>query len=355
MRKRILIISFLTPIIVSLATFYLWMNLNVKVKEEAVSTPKIEQITLEKVEKNVLAGYPDEFWDLTIPYLRNKKFEASEIKIIETLYERSNYTAYRASYKSDNLDIYGLLTIPKDQTKRYPAVVFNHGYIAPSVYKTDEKYVEYIDYLARNEIVVFKIDFRGHDQSEGKAYGAYYDSGYVVDALYAYEALRLHKNVQPTKVAMWGHSMSGNVTLRAIAVNPNIPAGIIWGGAVYTYKDLTDYGIDDNSYRPQDRPSDATTRRQRLFDSVGAFSQSSEFWKLVVPTNFIEGYKGQIDLHHAVDDNVVSIEYSRNLHEILEGEKIESNLYEYSSGGHNITSPAFSQAMQRTVSLIKEL
>src|SRR5690606_8606887 len=104
--------------------------------------------------------------------------------------------------------------------------------------------------LARNGFVVFKIDLRGHAESEGEAGGGYYGSDYVVDTLNARAALASSDFVNPKKIGHWGHSMAGNVTSRALAAMPEIPAVTIWGGAVYTYSDMQKYGIDDNSYRP---------------------------------------------------------------------------------------------------------
>ncbi len=91
----------------------------------------------------------------------------------------SNYKRYIASYISDGNKIFGLLTIPNAAStyERVPAIVFNHGYIPPKQYKTTEKYVSYVDYLARSGFVVFKIDFRGHGNSEGIAGGSYFSNG----------------------------------------------------------------------------------------------------------------------------------------------------------------------------------
>ena len=52
-------------------------------------------------------------------------------------------------------------------------IVFNHGYIPPSQYRTTERYVAYVDGFASNGYIVFRPDYRGHDQSEGAPTGAY--------------------------------------------------------------------------------------------------------------------------------------------------------------------------------------
>mgnify|MGYP003818929331 CR=1 FL=1 len=57
--------------------------------------------------------------------------------------------------------------------------------------------------------------------------------------------------------------------------------------------------------------------------------------------------------HHAVDDTTVDIGYSRNLNTILNQTDIIHELFEYQSGGHNISGASFNQAMNRTVEFLK--
>src|SRR5205823_605623 len=120
---------------------------------------------------------PIPFANLTIPFLRSKNYQ-SKLGNLEKIAENETYSSYLTSYTSDNLKINGLLTKPLGENPKggFPAIVFIHGYIPPTEYKTEEKYVDYVDFLARNGFVVFKIDLRGHGFSEGKATGSYYSS-----------------------------------------------------------------------------------------------------------------------------------------------------------------------------------
>ncbi len=216
-------------------------------------------------------------------------------------------------------------------------------------YDTLTQYASYVDYLAQRGFVVFKIDLRGHAQSEGEPGGGYYGSDYIVDTLHAYSALQNSGFVNPKRIGLWGHSMAGNVLLRSFVVQQDIPAIVIWAGAVYSYEDWQKYGIEDNSYRPLPSGTPRASRRQRLFDTHGEFSKDSVFWQQVTPTNYLNGVTGAIQLHHAVDDPVVNIGYSRDLMTVLDDTSITHELHEYQSGGHNISGSAFTQAMQYTV------
>ena len=301
------------------------------------------------------ASTPLPFFEITIPGLRERNYQ-SKLSDLQTVSQNGGYTSYLTSNDSDGLDVFGQLTVPSGNQPigGWPAIVFIHGYLQPSQYQTLVNYNSYVDVLAGNGFVVFKIDLRGHAQSEGEPGGAYYSEDYVVDALNAYSALQSAEFVNREKVGFWGHSMAGNVVFRSFVVNQKIPAIVIWAGAGYTYSDLSEFGIDDNSYRPPPTDSPGRRKRQRLIDAYGAFSPESEFWKQVVPTNYLKNVGGSVQLNHAVDDNVVSIQYSRNLVKILSGSDINSELNEYQSGGHNLTGPTFNQAMDNTVRFFKE-
>lgn len=294
------------------------------------------------------------FQELTIPHLKSRDFD-SQLNTLDKLSENGNYTSYLTSFNSDGLRINGLLTIPKGEkpSEGWPAVVFVHGYIPPTSYRTVQNYSSYVDYLADRGIVVFKIDLRGHDKSEGEAFGAYYSEGYVVDILNAYRALQIAEFVDPSNIGLWGHSMAGNVVFRSLVVMPKIPKVVIVAGAVYTYKDFSDYRISDNSYQPPPQESERRRRRAELFDTYGEFNEDSEFWRQVVPTNYLDDLDGEVQIHHATNDNVVKIGYSRNLVTVLDKDGVKNELFEYQSGGHNLTGSSFNQAMQRTVEFFK--
>lgn len=313
----------------------------------------VEIFSVEK--EDVVDNQPKPFEDLTIPFLRDRTYESEMgTQVLES--QKSTYTSYLTSYYSDGLKINAQLTIPTGEPPvgGWPAVVFIHGYIAPTTYTTLGKYVAYVDYLARNGVVVFKIDLRGHGESEGESGGAYYSSDYVIDTLNAYSALSKIPTVNNKKIGLWGHSMAGNVVMRSIAVKTDIPVAVIWAGAGYTYTDLQEYRLNDNSYRPPSTQSERQRKRTELFNTYGEFNSQSDFWKTVAPTNYLSEIKTAIQLNHAVDDNVVGIEYSRNLNQLLDSTSIRHEFHEFTSGGHNIEGASFGEAMNNSLRFLTD-
>lgn len=298
---------------------------------------------------------PFPFQEMTIPYLRSRSYN-SKIQLIVEKSSTSEYQSTHVNYESDGNTIFGQLTIPYAPKPEggWPAIIFVHGYIPPEDYQTFGNYSSYVDYLASNGFVVFKIDLRGHGQSEGEPGGGYYSSDYVIDVLNAYSALENYEFVNPKKIGLWGHSMAGNVVARALAASPDIPAIVIWAGAVYTYEDFLDYSIEDNSYQPPPADSPGRKKRNEMFEKYGQFNPESEFWKQVPMTNYLDGITGAISLNHAIDDSVVDIRYSRNLNSILDKTSIPHELNVYPSSGHNMSGSVFNLAMENTVEFFRK-
>ena len=292
--------------------------------------------------------------DLTIAALRKLDIEGSDVLIEEVLEDGDNYSRYIASYESEGNTIYGLLTIPHGDVPEdgFKAIVFNHGYIPPKLYRTTERYVDYVDQLARNGFVVFKIDMRGHGRSEGDAIGSYFSPGYTIDAISALRSLQNMDIIDPDGIGMWGHSMAGNLVLRAMLIEPDVQAGVIWAGAVYSYDDFMTYSISDTSF-VRDEESPGARRSSAIFETYGRPDTSVPFWKAVSLTEHIAFLDAPVQLHHALDDTVVDVGYARDLVRVLDANEQAYELHEYAAGGHNIGAPSFDEAMARTIAFFK--
>lgn len=294
--------------------------------------------------------------ELTIAALREREIAGSEIIFEQRLADGAGYSQYIASYVSEGNKIYGLLTIPFGDVPPdgFKAIVFNHGYIPPSSYRTTERYVDYVATLARHGFVVFKIDMRGHGNSEGEPTGSYYSPGYTIDAIAALKSLQTLDIVDPEGIGMWGHSMAGNLVLRAMLIEPDIKAGVIWAGAVYSYDDFVKYRISDPSRSTASSEQSSRRRRSRAINTLyGSPTSAHPYWRAVSLTENIEYLQSPLQIHHAADDAVVNIGYSIELSEVLEQHDKFFEFYTYDGGGHNISSPYFEVAILRTVEFFK--
>ena len=287
---------------------------------------------------------------LSIKAMRAGDYPGSDLVIEEVLAPGSNYKRYIASYLSEGLKINGLLTIPNGEKPAtgWPVIIFNHGYIPPQQYRTTERYVAYVDNLARSGYIVFRSDYRGHDKSEGTARGAYNSPDYVIDVLNAVVSLKRLPEADPQRMGMWGHSMGGYITLRVMVISKDIKAGVIWGGVVASYPDLLTKWRRGPNAEAIPTPVVKGPSWRSLVETYGSPEQTPTFWASISANSFLADISGPLQLHHSIPDEEVPLAFSETLYfQMLDAGKYVE-LYKYDGDNHNISNH-FTAAMQRSI------
>lgn len=288
---------------------------------------------------------------MSITAMRQRTYPGSTITFEETLDPGTTYNQYVVSYLSEGNKIFALMSIPFGQRPAtgWPVVVFNHGYIPPTVYRTTERYVDYFAAFANAGYITFKSDYRGHGFSEGNPGGAYSSPDYVVDVLNAVASLKAYPDADANRMGMWGHSMGGYITLRAMVIDPSIKAGVIWGGVVASYPDLFTLW-----WRPREANNDSTITperrrwRDRMIEDYGTPEENPEFWNAISANSYLADLSGPIQLHHSTTDETVPIAMS----DVLYGQILEAGglveYYQYIGDDHDITYNLYT-ALARSV------
>ncbi|MBX7214357.1 MAG: prolyl oligopeptidase family serine peptidase [Thermoflexales bacterium] len=291
---------------------------------------------------------------LTIEAGRQAAYPGSEIKIEQTLPPGVNYNRYVASYQSEGYKIYALLTVPngKKPATGWPIIIFNHGFIPPTTYRTTERYVAYQDAFARDGYITFKSDYRGHGSSEGPATGGYGSTGYTTDVMNAVASLKAYPDADPKRIGMWGHSMGGYITLRAMVLSPDIKVGVIWGGVVASYPDMatqwTRGGQPPVTPTGTPPPGRSGGWRTSLVAQFGSFEANPTFWAAISANSYLKDLAGPIQLHHATTDEEVPVAFSVKLAEQMKSVGKTVELFTYPGDDHNI-SANFGVAITRSV------
>ena len=286
---------------------------------------------------------------LQIDAMRARDYPGSDIVIESTLDPGVNYNRYYVSYLSDGLKIYALMTVPNGEKPAtgWPVIIFNHGYIPPDVYRTTERYVAYVDLIARSGYIVFRSDYRGHDRSEGEARGAYSSPDYTVGVLNAVASMKRYPDADPNRMGMWGHSMGGYITLRSMVISKDIKAGVIWGGVVGSYPDmLTRWRRGPGASTPP-TPS-ARSWRFSLVNQYGSPEENPAFWNSISANSYLSDLSGPLQLHHSTTDEEVPLEFSESLFSQMLAANQYVEYYKYEGDNHNISNN-FSTAMQRSI------
>ena len=292
---------------------------------------------------------------LTIAYLRQQEYPGSEIVVEQTLGPGSNYSRYIVSYESEGLNIDAYMSVPTGTPPAtgWPVVVFNHGYIPPEVYRPTERYIAYQDAFARNGYIVFRADYRGHAASEGEPTGAYGSPGYTIDVLNAVASIKQYPAADPNRIGMWGHSLGGFISLRAMLVDEDIKAGVIWAGVVGSYEDMLNNWRRQPNSVPATIPQRARRWRQQLQEQMGTPEENPAYWRSISANSFLADLSGPVQFHHGDADADVPVEFSRTAaQQVLDAGGV-SEYYEYPGDDHNL-SGYFSTAMERSVAFMDQ-
>ncbi|HJS20402.1 MAG TPA: alpha/beta fold hydrolase [Anaerolineales bacterium] len=283
---------------------------------------------------------------LQIDAKRGRDYPGSDITVEAALDPGGNYSRDYVSYLSDGLKIYALMTIPNGAKPPtgWPVVIFNHGYIPPDVYRTTERYIQYVDDIASSGYIVLKSDYRGHDRSEGDPGSAYTRDNYTIDVLNAVASMKRHPDADPNRIGMWGHSMGGYITLRSMVITRDIKAGVIWAGVVAPYPDL---------YTRWNAGARLTVAGPgswiySLEQAYGSVETNPEFWRSISANGYLKDLSGPVQIHHGTADHDVPWEFSQMLYDQMLAAGQVAEFHTYDGDNHNISNN-FSTAMQWTV------
>ena len=292
---------------------------------------------------------------LSIEVMRQQEYPGSELVFEQTLPAGNGYSQYIVSYLSEGNKIYALLTIPfgEKPASGWPVIIFNHGYIPPEIYRTTERYEAYVAAFASAGYMVLRSDYRGHGNSEGEATGGYGSPAYTVDVLNGMASVLRHPDADPNRVGMWGHSMGGHVTLRAMVVSDQIKAGVIWAGVVASYPDMMTYWTRPGPTRTPDPESTRRSWRRELVETYGSPEENPVFWASISPNSYVADLSGPLQLHHGTADADVPPILSELLVAEVQAAGLPIELYVYEGDNHNISN-YWGLAMSRSVAFFDQ-
>jgi dienelactone hydrolase len=263
------------------------------------------------------------------------------------------------SFQADGLRQYALILEPAGPppAKGWPVLLMNHGHhpnppdygrIADgSTDRPGDYYRSVPAAFAREGFLVVVPDFRGHNDSEGGEYahGLLESYWYTRDAIAAFRALGSLPAADTTNVFLWGHSMGGNVTLRAaLALGDEVRGASIWSSSSAGLREKA--ALYANRENGDDNPD-------TLEEEIDALPFEFEPER-ADPAEFFDQLETPLIIHHAKGDKVVPFQWSEATAAALADQGHPATFHAYPSPDHLFEGAEFNQAIERDISFFRQ-
>ena len=130
------------------------------------------------------------------------------------------------AFKSQGMQIVGMLHMPDRRKGKIPAVVFFHGFTGTKV-EPHRIFVKQARALAKAGIAALRFDFRGSGDSEGE-FSSMTLSGELKDARAALDFMRSRPGIDASRIGVLGLSFGGAVAALLLGSDPDIRAAALW-------------------------------------------------------------------------------------------------------------------------------
>jgi len=274
----------------------------------------------------------------------------NEFEVVKELEPVDGMPRRELVFSADGLRQFALVIEPAGEPPQsgWPVLMFNHGYhpdppnygrIADgSTNRPGDYYREVARRFASAGFVVVVPDYRGHNDSAGSEFvqsplAAYW---YTRDVIAAYRALPSLPRIDLEQTFLWGHSMGGPITLRALlALGDEVSAASIWSSG----------------------PAFATSNRYRELAET-----ESALMNLPVPLRpedvdagpFLAQLQVPLVIQHAVDDRSTPSSASIAIDAALTEAGLPHELHLYEGADHLLTGKDLELALDRNVQFFRQ-
>jgi dipeptidyl aminopeptidase/acylaminoacyl peptidase len=278
----------------------------------------------------------------TIQGLRERDYSGGVIEITHTITDTNSFTKYLIRYPSDDssvgsgqsLTITGMMNVPKGDGP-FPVVILNHGYIPPSRFWSGADTWRAADHLAAQGYLTISPDFRGWGGSDSGS--NYFRSGLVIDALNLIGSLPSLSQADPERVGMWGHSMGGGVTTKAITIDPRIKAAVLYAPV----------SADDTRVMRRWGHGSGGGDDDTLARAYREASRDQDFLQMTSPIFYLHLVQAPVQIHQGAADTTTPPEWAEAIRDALQAAGKEVEYFSYPRQGHALQGESWDLFMQR--------
>ena len=271
----------------------------------------------------------------TIEGLRARNYPGGPLEVKWVITTTSHYTRYYIAYPSDDLTISGVMQVPHGEGP-FPVVILNHGYIAPARYWSGADTWRAADYLARRGYLTIAPDFRGWGESDSGP--NFFRSGLVIDVLNLISSLPSVPQADPQQVGMWGHSLGGGVTSKAITIDQRVKAAVLYGPVSAHDAEVMQRWPDWRQGGDADDP---------LWQSYRQAARDEAFLQRTSPIPYFDLVTAAVQIHQGTADTTTPPRWAKAIYDALLATDKEVEYYTYEGQGHAFQGEAWALFMER--------
>jgi uncharacterized protein len=301
--------------------------------------------------------------ELIFPYtvegLRQHDFQSGDIHIRSTLDENDKFTMYLIDYPSDGLRITGVMQIPAGEGP-FPVIVMNHGFFSRSAYNSGDGTDRASAFLAGHGYITLASDYRSWGDSD--VGNSFFYSGLVIDVINLINAIPSIEQADEDRIGMWGHSMGGGVTMKALTIDSRIKAAVLYSPVSADFVDIIDrwgpgcfgdiaqgeliVGCNSSDVIPEDLP-------REMQDAYRFAASDADMLRKISPFHYLDDVTVPIQIHYGMEDGEylsgTPPQWSVKLTQGLRDAGKDVELLQYEGEGHSFIGQPWFDFMGRTL------
>ena len=295
----------------------------------------------------------------TIDGLRQHDFQSGSVHIRSILDENEKFITYLIDYPSDGLTITGVMQIPAGEGP-FPVILMNHGFFSRSVYNSGDGTDRAAAFLAEHGYITLASDYRSWGNSD--IGNSFFYSGLVIDVINLINAIPSIEQADPERVGMWGHSMGGGVTIKAVTIDRRIKAAVLYSTVSANQVDVIErwgpgcfgdiaqgeliLGCNSSDVIPEDLPREMQEAYRFAASDPDTLREVSPFYHL-------DHVNVPIQVHYGTEDgeslNGTPPQWSVKLTQGLRDAGKQAEMYQYEGEGHSFIGQPWFDFMTRTL------
>lgn len=169
--------------------------------------------------------YRQAIFPYTVEGLRQRGYQSGSVTVVGLIEETKDFASYLIEYPSDGLNIRGVMQVPTRGEPPWPVIVMNHGWFSRSVFRSGDGTARAAEYLNTRGYLTIAPDYRSWGTSDVGP--SLFYSGLAIDVVNLLLAIPSIPQADAARVGLWGHSMGGAVTMKALTIvgeNPSMGA-----------------------------------------------------------------------------------------------------------------------------------